>query len=280
MMAEVDFNYEGYRTTIQCNSNDKMEDIFKKFFIKTNTNENSVIFLYGGTQIKKELTFDEINIDKESKKMTIIVNPINIEENKKLIKSKIIICPECGEGCKIKIEDYKITLYECKNKHNIKNIFIDKFENTQYIDESKIICEECKETNKQSAYKNNFFRCNKCKKNLCPLCNNKHEKSHNVINYEEKDYICEMHNKAFDSYCKDCKVNICMVCENENHNNHDIISFGKILPKIEILKKRKEDMKNSLEIFKKNIKGIIDKLNNVVEIFEKYYKINDDIINN
>ena len=31
-------------------------------------------------------------------------------------------CPECGEICRIKINDYKIKLYECKNKHEIDNI--------------------------------------------------------------------------------------------------------------------------------------------------------------
>ena len=39
----------------------------------------------------------------------------NEKENK--IKSKDVICPECGELCRIKIIDYKIKINECKNNH-------------------------------------------------------------------------------------------------------------------------------------------------------------------
>jgi len=41
----------------------------------------------------------------------------------------------------------------------------------------------------------NIFWCNKCKMNICPICkkNNKEHK-HNIIDYNEKNYICEMYN--------------------------------------------------------------------------------------
>ena len=167
-MSKVEFNYEGKTTTIQCNSNDKMKDIYKKFITKNEIDVKSVYFLYGGNTIEEELTFEQIinNVDKENNKMIILVNPVNCPNKvkNKNKKSKNIICPECGESCKIKIDNYKISLYDCKNKHNKKNILIDKFENTQYIDESKIICEECKVNNKEITYNNQFFRCNVCKK--------------------------------------------------------------------------------------------------------------------
>jgi ssDNA-binding Zn-finger/Zn-ribbon topoisomerase 1 len=38
------------------------------------------------------------------------------------INSKDITCPECGGLCKIKINNYKIKLYECKNDHIKDNI--------------------------------------------------------------------------------------------------------------------------------------------------------------
>ena len=56
------------------------------------------------------------------------------------IKSKIIICPQCNENIKINIKDYKINLFECKNKHKINKIFFNEFENTQLIDLTKIKC--------------------------------------------------------------------------------------------------------------------------------------------
>ena len=38
------------------------------------------------------------------------------------VKSKEIICPKCYEPCKIKIENYKIKLYDCVNNHIIDDI--------------------------------------------------------------------------------------------------------------------------------------------------------------
>ena len=84
--------------------------------------------------------------------------------------------------------------YECKNGHNINNILLDEFEDAQYIDESKIICDECKDNNKYTSYKKIFYRCNKCKMNVCK---NKHNKEHKIINYNEMNYICEIHNELY-----------------------------------------------------------------------------------
>ena len=77
-----------------------------------------------------------------------IINDVNINDNNINIKSRQIICPECGEDIRIKFNEFKINLYECKNGHNINDILLDEFESTQYIDESKIICDECKRNNK------------------------------------------------------------------------------------------------------------------------------------
>ena len=68
--------------------------------------------------------------------------------------------------------------------------------------------------NKSDSHKNIFFRCNKCKKNICPLCKSKHDKNHNIINYDLKDYICEEHNEAYVEYCNECKKDICLSCTN------------------------------------------------------------------
>ena len=99
-MAEVEFIYNGEKIIIQCNLNDKMKDIFNKYIIKLGIEINSVYFLYGGNIIKEDLILEEIisNEDKKRNKMNIIVNQINKNEEKKLkIKSKEIICPQCGE---------------------------------------------------------------------------------------------------------------------------------------------------------------------------------------
>ena len=232
-MVEVIFNYEGINTIIQCNINDKMKDIINRFLIKIgkNENDNNLLYIYGANIINYELTFiQQANeLDKNRNKMNILVksNNDNNKEIKEII-SKDIICPECGENIFINIKDFKINLYGCKNNHKINNILINKYENNQKIDLSKIICNECNENNKSNTHNNEFYICNTCNKNICPLCKSKHDNNHIIIKYDDKNYICKKHNESFIKYCKECNENICIICENE-HNNHDIIDLVKIL---------------------------------------------------
>ena len=146
-MSLAIFNYNGRQYSIPCNSEDKLKDICNKFAIKSEINLDSVYFVYNGEKIKSELTFEKCvnNTDKIRNKMNILVFPMNSDEdnnnNEHLISSKDIICPECGECSKININDYRISLYDCKNKHSINKLTLKEFEKTQFIDESKIICD-------------------------------------------------------------------------------------------------------------------------------------------
>ena len=107
-MVEVIFNYEGTNKIIQCNKEDKMKDIIKRFLIKIEKNEtdNNLLYLYDGNIINYDLTFiQQANeLDKNRNKMNIIVKTNN-DNNKEIreIISKDIICPECGEN----IYEYK-----------------------------------------------------------------------------------------------------------------------------------------------------------------------------
>lgn len=113
--------------------------------------------------------------------MGILVDDIQLTEiNEKIINSKDIICPTCKETIKMKIKGYKIYLYDCKNGHNKDNILLDKFENTQNINESEIKCSVCN-TNKSKIYNQIFYICNKCKMNICPICKSIHDKTHIII---------------------------------------------------------------------------------------------------
>ena len=69
-MAEAIFNYEGINTAVQCNINDKMKDIIDAFLIKIHNKENNLYYLYNGTKINFELTFNEQanDFDKNRKK--------------------------------------------------------------------------------------------------------------------------------------------------------------------------------------------------------------------
>ena len=94
------------------------------------------------------------------------------------------------------IKDFKINLYGCKNNHIINNIY-NKYENSQKIDLSKIICNECNENNRGNTHNNEFYICNTCNKNICPLCKLKHDKNHIIIKYDNKNYICKKDNESF-----------------------------------------------------------------------------------
>ena len=79
---------------------------------------------------------------------------------KTIKKSRHIICPICGEPAQIKIKNYKISISECKYNHIVDDLNINEFKSSQLIDESKIICDECKVRNKAEIYKNTMYFCN------------------------------------------------------------------------------------------------------------------------
>ena len=170
-------------------------------------------------------------------------------KNNNIINNKYIKCPECNENIRMRIKDYKIELYDCKNKHKIDNILLEEFENTQKMDISKIKCNICNTNNKSNTANNDFYICYSCKINICPLCKLKHDKNHNIINYEQKEYICEIHNENYIKYCDTCKKNICKLCFNQ-HNKHNIILYDNIIPDIDEITNSLFKLKNTIDIFK------------------------------
>ena len=97
--------------------------------------------------------------------------------------------------------------------------------------------------NKGDAFQHEFYKCLTCKYNLYPLCKNGHDRKHNIIDYEQINFICSKHNEIFFKYCEDCKSNICMLCE-EEHQEHDTISLTSLLPKIGEIKNRFTEIKS------------------------------------
>ena len=213
-------------------------------------------------------------LDKTRKRMNIIVGlkDRQINGKKNLIKAGQIICPQCGEIAKIFIKDYRINIFGCKNNHTTYNISFNKFEETQIIDESKIICGKCKDKNKENSFNKQFYICWKCKLNLCPLCKVSHDKNHYVMEYELKNYICPEHGENYSSYCQTCDKNICIEC-GSMHSTHNIIYFGKILPNKDILNNVLNEMKNNIDKFKSELNNIINRFNYVIDIADNYYKL-------
>ena len=274
---QIQFNYNQNIINIQCNNlNEKMKDIFNKYATKSLINNlSSFYFIYGGQIINSESILSDIlsNEDKNRNIMTILVNSnINPPTENSLIKSNFVICPKCKEPINLKIDNYKINLFGCKNNHNFNDILFKDYEKTQNIDLKKIICENCKEKNKFDSYKHEFYKCVTCSKNLCVLCKSTHDKNHIIFDYDKRYTLCLNHSESFCSYCKTCKKNLCINCE-KKHLDHNIVSYGSILPDVEEAKINLNSLKKELDKFSKNITDIIKRLNILKENIEKYYTI-------
>ena len=170
-MSSTEFNYEGTTINIQCNPEEKMEEILQRFSTKVGKSIDNLLFIYNGGIVNADLTYSsQINkSDKERNKMSILVNLKPDEEKNEeesLKKSQYIICPQCKESARILIDNYKIGIYSCINGHKIDNILISDFEQTQNYDEAKIKCQSCQKVNKSTSYNNTFFICFDCKKKL------------------------------------------------------------------------------------------------------------------
>ena len=127
------------------------------------------------------------------------------------------------------------------------------------IYESKIKCKECGQV-KSETHKNIFYKCFTCNIDLCPLCKNKHNKDHIIVNYEIKNYVCHMHGKSYNSYCEDCEKNVCSNCDINHNKEHNFIYYR------EIIKNKKKDnsteLKQIIDRFRSELEGYIDKFKN------------------
>ena len=273
-MIKVEFIYKGYTTYIPAEDNEKFREICSKFKQKAQLNIDEAHFLYSGRQINLDSTLCQIinKTDKERKVMSILVYDIYAPSNKvSLIQSPDIICPICKEPARFEVKNHRIKIYNCKYGHIKEDILLSELENTQLIDESKIKCDKCKLKNKSNTFNKEMYICNICNMNLCPFCKSEHDKKHKIINYEDKYYICNKHNKEYYSYCEECKKDICLFCE-AGHEGHNIISYSKILTEeIEEVGDIKYEINAFLHPFKTKIKMIIFRLNNIMKNYETYF---------
>ena len=282
-MVEVEFNYQQNTVIIQGNLTDSFETVSKKYADKANLDINNIYFISSGKIINKEDKLETImsESDKRNKKMIILVYSINntaINESTNIKVSNVVICPECKEICKYEINDDKIKLYDCKNGHIIENIKLDEFKNHQIIDISQIKCDKCKINNKSNTFNNDFYICYECNMNLCPLCKSIHDKTHSIINYDNKNYICNKHNKSYIKYCEDCNIDICLSCTNE-HKNHKIISYQNKLIDIKNIRNKMNEFENVINELKVNLEEIINKFKKIMDNFDNIYNISNNILN-
>jgi len=282
-MSSIYFLYKGDEIIIPCNIKEKLAPIVKRFCAKIRKNREKLIFLCQGSSLDLQMTEDKIHPNIDNKKfIQVHDNVMDAKDEDIYIKSNIIVCPKCQESASILLQNYKISLSNCKNGHNIDNIKISDFPNTQKVNLSKIICGQCKENNMGTAIDHIFFRCTDCKKNLCSLCKYAHDPKHNIIIYSNKFYTCDDHGESFTSYCFKCKMNLCFICEKEKHSSHIVKSFNQMDnndDKNKINKKIKK-FREKIDNMKMIINNIINICNKVIDSYEIFYNINKDIYDN
>ena len=108
-MVEIVFSLNQMITNIQGNLKEPFRNVIDRYIQKTNYKRDELCFLgNGGIINENEIIENLMNIDdKNNKRMNILVEIIiNDENGNKIIISKDIICPECKESCRIKIENY------------------------------------------------------------------------------------------------------------------------------------------------------------------------------
>ena len=276
---DITLNFGGEEFSYKCiDTKDKVKDIFLKF--KNKIDLSSLIFLYSGIPIDGNLSIGKIinRVDTERNKMTILIQDNKEESNSCIITSKEILCPNCKESAKFDIKNYKIFL-QCIKGHKVGDILLNQFEKTQKIDLSKIICDKCKQNNKAESYKHIFYKCNQCNTSLCIKCQNIHQnenKEHNFISYDEKNYICGIHNEKYVSFCKNCQKNLCFICK-KKHKEHSLINYEDFLP--DMIEEKSNINKLREDINKVNgiIDNFIQSLNNIKDNFENLYEIKKNI---
>ena len=260
--ALVIFNYKDKRRSISCIASEKMKNICERFASGIQEDMNKLDFIYNGEIINKDLTYEEQvdEIDRGEYTMSIIV----VNRNN---KNEEIICPECNEDILIKLEKYRVNMYKCKNNHSCGEI---KFE--EMIDNEQDIIIKCNICNNN---RNEMYKCITCNNNICLSCRENHNNNHIIINYEQRNLICDKHNDFYTKYCNDCNKNICINCEREHHN-HNKLYYGDIIPE----NNNENELKIYINKLKNEINEIIIKLKNIIYNIEIYKYISNNINKN
>jgi len=276
----VMFSYEEIDKAIKCGGGEKMSSIFERFAKEINSEVNDYNFYY-----KKE------KIEVNSNKTVLELNNYNTSDKSIIIKVKpvlkIIKCPECDcNDCIMKINDYKLSLYGCKNDHN-EDIIFSKYDKSQIVDFSNIMCDNPSCTNNQQICWGTFYKCLTCtsgsidvSKYFCNDCKAKHNGTHILVKYNEKDFYCteKDHYKSFVKYCEQCKKDICEKCLQKEHKGHNTVHYDSFTPKTEDIYKNLENIKKKLEDLRINVDNIKVQIERAFNMFEKYYSISKDVI--
>ena len=262
-MVEITFIYKNNHYKTEENENSYISDILKKYLNMISKEYKNFEFIYKGSKIHLD---EKKKINQfQNKKLKIFV--FNWKSDFNAPKLTNIICPECKKLALLNINniDYKISINNCENNHQFKNISLNNCIDSQYIDESKIKCDLCK--NPKNLYGEEFYKCS-CDLYVCGLCFNHHNMAkHVLVRYNYLFYNCLKHNGEFYSYCNSCHINLCIDC-NEKHKKtgHKITEIKKIKPK----DNKKKEMKKNLEENLNNLQKYKKEINVLNKFFNSY----------
>ena len=130
-MIAIVFIYKGSQTKIECEENERMMDIFRKYASKLYINFDVICFSYDGEKIIENFLIKELIKEKEKKTITILVEDINktSQKSKELISNTSIeneSMNNCNEN------NYILAEFEIKkNDVGQKIRIINSFENCE-----------------------------------------------------------------------------------------------------------------------------------------------------
>ena len=117
-MSEVIFVYDGNQISVQAQSNEILSIVIDRFCLKANANRNKIYFLNNGELLNENKKVDEIKLNDENKRIILVYDNNDINDNNNIKRSNEIICPECYKNALLEIDNYKIRIKNCINKHN------------------------------------------------------------------------------------------------------------------------------------------------------------------
>ncbi len=166
-VVTIEFEYNKIKTKVEIEIEQLIQDAVKLYLTKEKLDLDSLEFIYNDKKInlndKIESLMTNINNDNDNIIPIQVISKNNSNNSINLEKYEIK-CPKCSEPCRIKIENYLIKLFDCKNNHKTENIELDQLKKMQ----NKIGIENDKKFYICELHQNPYTDyCTNCKINIC-----------------------------------------------------------------------------------------------------------------
>ena len=275
MEVKATFSYLNKSLLILCKEDELINKMYESFVNKLNDGSewNHYIYYYDGKKLGHGTKICEDKYIAHKKQ-------INIAAQKKL---RVVKCPKCKcNDCIVNLKDYLVSYYGCKYNHTVTTVY-DEYINDQKIDSSELRCNApgCERT--QQNYSLGFYKCLTCSelvdhsKYFCKEHKELHEKDHETVKYDKKNYYCETHFKPFVKYCFKHKENLCEECATK-HKEDKVLSYESMVPNIDKLKESLKTVESNINKLKIIIDDLKYRLDGTLRIFKRYSYIANDVI--